>query len=260
MTDDRRICVIDYHFAGRRVLVPSREADLLAGHVHGWLYRIGCGTDDERRPVDPLQKTAPFGAWFLGTPRESLSVRVCWYDVEHADRSILNVARRSSCLLGGSPYEIVAINPTTRQPLLARDLIDVAEPARRVELSTISPLLLRSHDRDHLSFSPVDLLNAAIWRWNALWPDTLPSGPGAPRTNSWARVPVVSIRATTVKRDVGTFRSTAIRGKVVWDLGWGIRSSSQRRTAVALLRLAELVGLGARLAYGFGAVKVHADG
>jgi hypothetical protein len=62
-----RLVVVNYHLHGRPVRTPSTEVGSFQAHVHGWLYRIGCG--DERQPTEPEQRMAPFGAWLLASDR-----------------------------------------------------------------------------------------------------------------------------------------------------------------------------------------------
>lgn len=256
---ERRLLVVDYHLRGPEVRVPSRAADELAGHLHGWLYHLQGQEPTERRPCDPEQQTAPFGSWLLGDSHPSrrpgqVSVRVCWYGEEEAHRSIASLASNPTALLGCQPYALSGISPVTRQPVTAATLLEREEDAKTVRISTISEVTFRRHTRWHCSLDGRTVVGSALSRWSALWPGTIPTPACEP---GWSDRIIVSgcdmQSGMTTRAKVTT---AALRGWVEWDL-YGLDSQPRRRLVMALLRGAEIYGLGSRCAYGLGAVRVE---
>jgi hypothetical protein len=265
----RRLHVVDYHLVGPEVRVPSREADALAGHLHGWLYRLQGQDPDERRETDPEQEVAPFAAWLIGDGHPSrrpgqISARVCWYDDGAAQRSIAALARNPTAILGSQPYLLGGISPVTKQPVTAASLLACDEEARLVRLHTVSPVGFRNHTRWHCSLDPVTVLGSALARWLRLWPGSLPvedtctrSAEERARTTGWmgrVSVPACELRTVVVQR--GKVEQACLRGWAEYDL-YALQSSAHRRLVLSLLRGAEVFGLGARCSYGLGAVRVE---
>lgn len=255
-----RLHVADYHLRGPTVRVPSPAADELAGHLHGWLYRLQGADPDERLACDPEAHLAPFAAWLLGDGHPSrregqVSVRVCWYSDAAAQRSTAALAANPTALIGCQPYALSGIAPVTRQPITAASLLAQEELASRVRIETISPVGFRRHTRDHCSLDGPTVLGAALDRWLRLWPATLPEGVADERPGWMARVAIsgCELRSALVRR--GKVEQCCLRGWVEWDL-YGLDKPQRRCLALALLRGAEAYGLGSRCAYGLGAIRV----
>lgn len=270
---ERRLCVVDYHLQGPGVRVPSAAADALAGHLHGWLYHLQGLDPDERRTIDPEQQAAPFAAWLLGDSHPSrrpgqISVRVCWYGEDEAHRSVAALARNPTAILGNQPYALAGISPVSRQPITAASILERAEDARVLRIHTISPVTFRNHTRWHCSLDGATVLGSAISRWLRLWPGTLPEGLAAVHLGAVERarhlawlgyVGVSACEISTAMTRRGKVETMALRGWVEWDT-YGLDSANRRRLVVALLRCAEVFGLGSRCAYGLGAIRVETRG
>lgn len=268
-TPERKLCLVDYHLQGAPVAVPSRDADVFAGHLHGWLYHLQGADADERRPVDADQETAPFAAWLLADSHRSrrpgqVSVRVCWYDQGAAQRSIAALATNPTALIGSRPYALSGISPVSREPITAASILHRGEEAAHlIRLHTISPVGFRNHTRWHCSMDPSTVLGSAISRWSKLWPGTLPWGPDATanaleraRQLGWLgriAMPACELRSVVVQRS--KVEQSCVRGWAEYDLY--ALSPEQRRVALALLRGAEAFGLGSRCAYGLGAIGLE---
>jgi hypothetical protein len=271
----RRLCVVDYHLAGPTVRVPSRDADALAGHLHGWLYRLqGQATAshdaDDRVLCDPNQESAPFAAWLIGDGHPSRrpgqnSVRVCWYSEDAAHRATMALARNPSAILGNQPYALAGLSPVTRQPVSAASLLERQEDADLVRLHTISPVTFRNHTLWHCSLDAPTVLGSALSRWLRLWPGTLPVELDAVHLGMAERSKALgwfgrpSISACEVKTEMtrrSKVETMALRGWAEWDLR-AMDSVHRRQLCLHLLRGAELFGLGSRCAYGLGAIRVE---
>lgn len=269
---ERRICVVDYHLRGPAVRVPSAAAAAFSGHVHGWLYHLQGIDPSERRPCDPEAQMAPFGAWLLGNGHPSrrdgqTSVRVCWYDQAAAHRATMALAVNPSVILGNQPYALAGISPVTRQPITPGELLARGEDVERVRISTISPVAFRNHTRWHCTLDPQTIIGSASSRWLRLWPGTLPDGfdgaaPGLEnrmRTLGWLGYLTASaceLRSEPYR--AGKVETMAVRGWVEFDF-WAVERAHPRRRplVMALLRGAEVYGLGSRCAYGLGAIRVE---
>ena len=268
-TPQRRACVMDYHLSGppsALPAIPGPGVGDLQGHLHGWLYHL-CSPDGARRQGHDGQRIAPFGAWLLpdghrGRRPGTITVRVCWYGEDACHRATAALARAQSCVLGGTPYALQAISPVTRQPVGPMDLLDRGEDALTVRLRTLTPVGFRRHTRWHCGFEPPTVLGSAAHRWERVWPGTLPwklegmSVDTMRRTLAWlGRVAVraMELRSSVVRRS--KVQQACVRGWAEYDL-YALRAP-QRRLALALLRGAELLGLGSRCAYGLGAISVE---
>lgn len=273
VTPQRKLCVVDYHLQGPTVRVPSREADAFAGHLHGWLYRLQGEDPDERPQIDPEQHLAPFAAWLLGDghrepdprTRPGLSVRVCWYSEDAAHRSIASLARNPTALIGSQPYALSGISPVSRQPITAASLLERRENAREVRISTISPVAFVNHERWHVSVEASTVLGSTLHRWMKIWPGTLPAQyehAMESATNRalalawWGRIStsMCSVESRVYTRGRATL--SGMRGWWEYSLQ-DLESGGRRHLVMGLLRGAEIFGLGARPAYGFGAVRVE---
>lgn len=266
----RRLCVVDYHLAGAEVRVPSPAADTLAGHLHGWLYHLQGLDPALRKACDPEQQAAPFAAWLIGDGHPSrrpgqVSVRVCWYDEDAAHRATLSLAGNRSAILGSQPYALSGMSPVTRQPVSAGELLERDEDAHAVRIHTISPVTFRNHSLWHCSLDAPTVLGSSLSRWLRLWPGSLPAEMNAVQLGmaerakalGWFGRPCISaceIRTEMTHR--GKVDTMVLRGWAEWDLR-AMDSAHRRRMCLALLRGAELYGLGSRCAYGLGAVRVE---
>lgn len=267
---ERRLCVVDYHLRGPAVRVPSAAAEAFAGHVHGWLYHLQGIDPGERRPCDPEAQMAPFAAWLLGDGHPSrrdgqTSVRVCWYGEDEAHRSVAALAANPTAILGSQPYALAGISPVTRQPVTPGELLGRGEDGYQVRIWTISPVTFRNHTLWHCTLDAPTVLGSALSRWLRLWPGSLPVELDAvhlgmaerSRALGWFGRPSISaceIRTAMVRS--GKVETMALRGWAEWDLR-AMDSPHRRQLCLALLRGAELYGLGARCSYGLGAIRVE---
>jgi len=268
---ERKLCLVDYHLKGPVVPVPSRAADEMAGHVHGWLYRLQGQDPDERRPCDAEQQTAPFAAWLIGDGHRSRrpgqqSIRVCWYGQDAMQRATAALAANQTAIIGAQPFALAGISPVSREPITAASILERQEDAQIVRLHAISPVAFRNHARWHCSLDGQTVLGSCISRWLRLWPATLPEGfegvhlGAVDRARYLAWLGYISISAcelrTEMTRRSERMATMALRGWVEYDLT-GLDNPNRRRMVVALLRGAEVFGLGSRCAYGLGAVSLE---
>ncbi len=258
----RRLLVCDYHLQGPPGAiprVPSAASDAFSGHLHGWLYHLQGIDPSERRPCDPEQEMAPFGAWLLGDGHPArrpgqISVRVCWYGEELAHRATAVMARNPAAIIGAQPFVVAGIIPCSRQPVAPQPLLDEAEDARTLRISTISPLALVRNTRCHVGLGGTDLLPTIVQRWQRIWPGTLPEA-GEDGWGWMRRIATARLDLRSEMYHAGKVHTMAVRGSAEWDLQ--SLKPSQRKVTLALLRGAAIFGAGSRCAYGLGAVRVE---
>jgi hypothetical protein len=196
-----------------------------------------------------------------------LTIRVCWYDEEYGHRATATLAREQSAVLGGLPVAVEAISPVVREPVTAAMLYDQApDDPNDIELFAITPVVFRRNHLTHITLDPIEVLRVCEDRWHRIWPGTLPYAPPTADDPSlqalregaykrWHRIPVNWLETKTVTRKIGDWNERGITGRVQYCLG-RVCSREMMRMAVALLRGAEIFGLGARVAYGFGGINV----
>lgn len=244
--------------------VPSLEASNLSGHLHGWLYRI---SHEERRLTDPQCHLSPFAAWLMACKDPGvLQVRVSWFAEQYAYRALALLAKEGSALIGNKAFCVNAIKPLAREPVGPQDLLNAAALPAFVDVIAITPVVFRRNGRPHVTLDPIEVLRSAETRWQRLWPGTLPytsldsTGRELNKIDRsawdrWHRIPIAKIEARSIQRSCGLFTETGILGSVTYAFSQ-VNSKDHKRLALSLLRGAELFGLGSRVAYGFGGIKV----
>lgn len=169
--------------------------------------------------------------------------------------------------VGGQRRDVTATEVTfgpSRHGVLERrvhevsyaDLANTARAHRRATVEVITPLYFSRGDRDHPLPDPVLVMQSLMGRWD----DYAPAGLAVPVQVSrelLATIYLVSMEAgRTVAGPVGrTTTQTGFVGTV--ELGL-TRRADERVASVfsALMRFAEMSGVGAQTGHGFGAVRV----
>jgi len=131
-------------------------------------------------------------------------------------------------------------------------------PARRVRLTTASPLFFSRNGRDLPLPEPVLIVRGLLARWNAFAPEVLRVGD----EDAAALVGAVfldEMTGTTRRTDIGPgLRQVGFEGRAELRL---LRTASAQTCQVfaALARFAEFAGVGAQTTAGFGRVTVDLD-
>lgn len=129
-------------------------------------------------------------------------------------------------------------------------------PVWSAELQVLSPMYFSRNGRDHPLPDPVLMLRSAIDRWNAFAPE--PFGiPDAVRGELLATVWLASMDGHTVSTPVtATMHQSGYVGSARLALG---RAADPPVASAfgALMRFADIAGLGAQTTHGFGAIRLQ---
>ena len=129
-------------------------------------------------------------------------------------------------------------------------------PAWSAELDIISPLYFSRNGRDHPLPDPVLMLRSACERWNAFAPIPLPI-PDETARALLAAVRLAAMEGRTVSTPVSaTMHQTGFVGSVRLALGRDATPCLASAFA-ALMRFADIAGVGAQTTHGFGAVRLR---
>ena len=131
-----------------------------------------------------------------------------------------------------------------------------ARGTRRAALDVVSPLYFSRGGRDHPAPDAVLIARSLLDRWDDHAPPGL-AAPAAARRHLLDTVYLVEFAGRTQRIPVGTAtRQTGFVGSMTLAL---TRAADDTTAALfaALLRFAEVAGVGAQTGYGFGAVTVR---
>jgi CRISPR-associated endoribonuclease Cas6 len=130
------------------------------------------------------------------------------------------------------------------------------QPAWSADLEILSPLYFSRNGRDHPLPDPVLMLRSALERWNAFTPDPFQISELA-AGDLLGAVRLASMDGQTVSTPVSaTMHQTGYVGTVRLALTRAAGASVAGAFA-ALLRFADLAGLGAQTTHGFGAIRLQ---
>ena len=128
-------------------------------------------------------------------------------------------------------------------------------PAWSAELDVISPLYFSRNGRDHPLPDPVLILRSTCDRWNAFAPAQL-AVPDEVARELLATVRLASMDGRTVSTPVtATMHQTGFVGSIRLALGRDAGRDVAGAFA-ALMRFADIAGIGAQTTHGFGAVRL----
>jgi CRISPR-associated endoribonuclease Cas6 len=188
----------------------------------------------------------PFSAWPLAGASSAARWRLGWLPDDPPAIETDRVAfGPHTCQILGCRVEQVRFAELTATP-----------PAWRADLEFVSPLYFSRNGRDHPLPDPVQILRSAIDRWNAHAPDPLRID------DPTCRVLLGAVRLDAMAGETATTQVTATQRQVGF-LGHA-RLSLPRHTPppgpavfAALLRYADIAGLGAQTTHGYGATTLH---
>jgi len=222
-------------------LVPQPDLRVYPARLHGAACALvepawAGGHHAQRKPFSagPLIGEAGVARWRLG-----------WL----ADRA----PRLSPATVQFGPQPCPVLRCDTRDLPFAE--LASGPPAWSAELDVISPLYFSRNGRDHPLPDPVLILRTTCDRWDAFAPALL-AVPDEVTRELLATVRLASMDGRTVSTPVTvTMHQTGFVGSVRLALG---RDAGQPAASAfaALMRFADIAGIGAQTTHGFGAARL----